>query len=169
MAWPTPYPMTTQLAAGVEGSALELPVIPAEPTPRQAPALEPAPGSDGEAPDARTLSFRATPAGVVTRDAKTTAVDFETRWTYMIGERRIEMVEREHYETENESPARSGFLGDEVHRFSLPGGRTLRLHTVMDIRSDSTTLHVTVTRQLYQQDTLIRSKSWSETLPRGIH
>ena len=171
MAWPTPYPMTTRLATGVEGSALELPVIPAVPRPRRAPALAPAPGSDGEAPDARTLSFRATPAGVVTHNAKTktAAVDFETRWDYMIGARIVQMMEREHYQTEDEDPARTRFLGDEVHRFTLPAGRTVRVHTIMDIRSDQRNLYVTVTRRLFERDSLIRSKSWSETLPRGIH
>jgi predicted acyl esterase len=93
MAWPTPYPMTTQLAIGTEGSVLELPVTPAEANPRRASVLEPEP--EHTAPDARTLVFHATPAGVVTRDArmKTTAVDFETRWTYMIGGRIVELLE----------------------------------------------------------------------------
>jgi predicted acyl esterase len=171
MAWPTPYPMTTRLSTGTEGTALELPVIPARPRPRPAPALEPEPGSAGEAPDARTLSYHATSAGVVRRDVKrkTTAVDFETRWAYMIGARIVQTVEREHYETEDEEPARSRFLGDEVHRFTLPGGRTVQVHTVMDVRSDQRNFQVTVTRRLFQRDSLIRSKSWSETLPRGIH
>jgi hypothetical protein len=161
--------MTTRLSTGTQGTALELPVIPATPRPRPAPALEPEPA--GEAPDARTLSYHATPAGVVRRDAKrkTTAVDFETRWDYMIGARIVQTVERERYETGDEDPARSRFLGDAVHRFTLPGGRTVRVHTVMDIRSDQRNLQVSVTRRLFERDSLIRSKSWSETLPRGIH
>ncbi len=169
MAWPTPYPMTTRLAMGDARTALELPVTSAEARPRRPPALAPEP--DGEAPDARTLSFHATPTAKVSREArtKTTMVDFQTRWGYMIGGRIIEMVEREHYQTEDENPARSSFLGNEVHRFTFSGGRTLRIHTVMDIRSDQTTLHVTVIRRLYERDRLVRSRSWSETLPRGIH
>jgi predicted acyl esterase len=171
MAWPTPFSMTTRLTIGGDGTRLDLPVIPANPRPRRAPALEPEGGSNGDAPGARTLSYHATPAGVVTRDWKTgtTAVDFETRWDYMIGARVVQMVEREHYQTEDKSPARTRFLGDEVHRFTLPAGRTVRIHTVMDIRSDERSLYVTVTRQLFERDSLIRSKSWNEILPRGIH
>jgi hypothetical protein len=30
-------------------------------------------------------------------------------------------------------------------------------------------MHVTVTRRLFEREELIRSRSWSETLPRGIH
>ena len=57
MAWPSPYPMTTSLAIGDARTVLELPVTPAEAKPRRAPALEPLPQPDAEAPDARTLSF----------------------------------------------------------------------------------------------------------------
>jgi putative CocE/NonD family hydrolase len=171
MAWPTPYPMTTRLTTGAAGTVLELPVTPALPHARRPPALPPVPGADAEAPDARTLSYHATPGGKVTRDTstKTTMVDFETRWDYMIGARIVQTVEREHYQTEDESPARSSFLGNEVHRFTFAGGRTVRVHTIMEIRSDQTELHVTVTRRLYERERLIRSRSWNETLPRGIH
>jgi hypothetical protein len=101
--------------------------------------------------------------------AKTTGVDFLTHDEYAIGEREIDNIEKEHYETHDDQPADSRFLGDEVHAIRLPGGRTVRVHTVIDMRSDSASFHVTITRRLYVRDALVRTKTWTDTLPRGIH
>ena len=169
MVWPTPYTMTTRLATSDEHSALELPVVPTDPRARVPHLPVPEPRTD--APDARTMQHEPASGLVVTHDvlAKTTGVDFLTHDEYAIGEREIDNIEKEHYETHDDQPADSRFLGDEVHAIRLPGGRTVRVHTVIDMRSDSASFHVTITRRLYVRDALVRTKTWTDTLPRGIH
>ncbi len=170
MVWPTPYAMTTRLATNDVGSSLELPVIPAAPHGRP-PRPSPPPEPRTEAPDARTIP-RDPPAGlVVTHDvlAKTTAVEFIARDAYAIGQRVIDNIEKERYETHDDTPADSRFLGDEVHVIQVGNGRTLRLRTLIDMRSDAVAFHVVITRSLYKGDALLRTKSWTDSIPRGIH
>ena len=169
MAWPTPYAMTTRLATNDARSALELPTIPAD-AHAKVPHVPP-PEPRTEAPDARTIP-RGRPAElVVTHDvlAKTTTVEFVTRDAYAIGQRDIDNIEKERYETHDDHPADSRFLGDEVHVIHVGGGRTLRVRTVIDMRSDSAAFHVAITRSLYVGDALVRTRNWTDAIPRGIH
>jgi putative CocE/NonD family hydrolase len=169
MVWPTPYAMSTRLATNDARSALELPVIPTDPH-AKVPRL-PAPEPRSEAPDARAIP-RGPPSGlVVTHDvlAKTTAVEFMTRDVYGIGQREIDNIEKERYETHDEAPADSRFLGDEVHVIRTASGRSIRVRTVIDMRSDSANFHVTITRNLYVGGTQVRARTWTDTIPRGIH
>jgi hypothetical protein len=169
MVWPTPYAMSTRLATNDARSALELPVIPTDPH-AKIPRL-PAPEPRTEAPDAHAIP-RGPPSGlVVTHDvlAKTTAVEFMTRDVYGIGQREIDNIEKERYETHDEAPADSRFLGDEVHVIRTASGRSIRVRTVIDMRSDSANFHVTITRNLYVGGTQVRARTWTDTIPRGIH
>ena len=169
MVWPTPYAMSTRLATNDTRSALELPIVAADPH-AKVPRL-PAPEPRTEAPDARTIT-RGPPSGlVVTHDvlAKTTAVDFMTRDVYAIGQREIDNIEKERYETHDDVPADSRFLGDEVHLIHTGSGRSIRLRTVIDMHSDSANIHVTITRTLRVGDAQVRTRTWTDTIPRGIH
>ena len=169
MAWPTPFPMTTRLTIDDVHTMLELPVIPAEPSPRLAPLLPI--GTHAEAPDARTLSAGGEPGAVVRHDAQrnVTTVDFLTHYEYAIGKRRIDNMEKEHYEVADAEPSKASFEGDEYHDISLPGGRRVRLETLLEIRSDETTLQVKLTRRLRVNGKLVRTRVWEEPIPRGIH
>lgn len=79
----------------------------------------------------------------------------------------IDVTEKEHYDTHDDHPSRSHFLGDEVHVIRMPEGRTIRLRTIIDMHSDSSAFHVTFTRRIEQNGKTVRTKTWSETLPRG--
>ncbi len=169
MAWPTPYPMTTRLSINSAGTMLELPFTPPLATPRLAPLLPIEPRA--AAPDARTISAGGEPGAIVRHDAgrNVTMVDFLTHYEYAIGKRRIDNVEKEHYEVADADPARARFVGDEYHDITLPTGRRVRLQTLMEIESDETTLHVRVTRTIRENGRLLRAKRWHEAIPRGIH
>jgi hypothetical protein len=129
-----------------------------------------APQPHEQAPDARTLQETGYPGAIVTHDvvAKTTAVDFLTRFSYQILDRRIENIEKEHYETHDDAPAQSRFVGDESHHICR-ATRCILLRTGIDVQSDSTTLHVRVTRRLEENGRLVRTKIWTDTIPRGIN
>jgi uncharacterized protein len=168
MAWPTPYRMTTALVLDDARTALELPVIPPE-SGSPAPAFG-SPAAPDTAPEARTLQETGYPGAIVTHNvvAKTTAVDFLTRFSYQILDRRIENIEKEHYETHDDAPAQSRFVGDESHHICR-ATRCILLRTGIDVQSDSTTLHVRVTRRLEENGRLVRTKIWTDTIPRGIN
>jgi hypothetical protein len=98
-----------------------------------------------------------------------TTVDFVTHYKYSIGARKIDNMEKEHYEVADADPAKARFHGDEYHDITLPGGRRVRLQTVMDIRSDETSLYLKLTRTIRENGKLLRTKVWEEAIPRGIH
>jgi predicted acyl esterase/amino acid transporter len=168
MAWPTPYRMTTTMRVGDGSATLDLPVVPPAPSPRVPVFAAPQPHE--QAPDARTLQETGYPGAVVTHNgvAKTTAVDFLTRFSYQILDRRIENIEKEHYETHDDAPAQSRFVGDESHRICR-AQRCLFLRTGIDVQSDSTSFRVRVTRRLEANGRLVRTKTWADTIPRGIN
>jgi hypothetical protein len=169
MAWPTPYATTAQLVTNDEHTALELPSLPVDPHARSLTLPPPEPRVD--APDARTVRQVPSSGQVVTHDllSKTTSFDFFAHDSYEIAERSIDNIEKEHYETHDDQPADSRFLGDEVHIIKATGGRTVRVRTVIDMRSDSARFFVNVTRRLYLNGVLARTKAWDDTLARGIH
>lgn len=169
MAWPTPYPMTTRLSINDARTVLELPVTPPADSPRRSPLLPIEPRT--AAPDARTLSAGGEPGAVVRHDAErnVTTVDFLTHYEYVIGTRRINNIEKEHYEVADADPSRASFRGEESHDITLPGGRRVWLGTLMEIESDEMNLHVRVTRTIRENGKLLRAKLWHEAIPRGIH
>jgi hypothetical protein len=161
--------MTTRLAIDDDRTSLELPVTPPIPNPRV--PERPSPGTHEAAPDIRYLVESGYPGAVVTRDAnaKTTTVDLLTHSRYTIGTRLIDVVEKERYETQDDDPAATRFVGDETHEIRLRGGRTVKVRSVMEIRSDAGNLHVTFTRRLYLRARLVRTRTWTESIRRGIH
>ena len=96
-------------------------------------------------------------------------MEFVTRDAYAIGQREIDNTEKERYETHDDHPADSHFLGDEVHVIQVGNGRKLRVRTLIDMQSDSAAFHVAITRSLYVGDALLRTRNWTDTIPRGIH
>jgi predicted acyl esterase len=169
MAWPTPFPMVTRLRVDDAGTMLELPVTPPDSARRLAPLLPI--GAHAEAPDARTLSAGGEPGAVVRHDAErnVTMVDFLTHYQYAIGSRRIDNLEQEHYEVADADPARARFEGKESHDIALPNGRRVRLETLLVVQSDTTDLHVKLTRTIRQNGRVLRTKTWEEAIPRGMH
>ncbi len=167
MLWPTPYPMTTGLAVEGIRTVVQLPVVHGHvgttPTlPRSVPRVLP--------PDGRLLDDAPPTTRRVTTDVLTgaTTVDMRTGLAYEIADRRYHVDESERYETAASNPAVSRFVGDETHRVDI-GPRTVLLHTHIDVRSDSAWLHTTVTRELSEDNHLVRTRSWSDSTARVFH
>ena len=167
MIWPTPSPMTLRLLLGPEATRLRLPLIPAEA--RSAPSFAP-PEPQESRPDARTLSCDSWPDGVreVRKDLirGTTVYEWRGQCVYEIASRHFENRERNTYETRDDQPAESSFDGEEVTRIRLEGGRVLRLESRLSVRSDATDFHAAFTRRLFENDALLREKTWAEKVPR---
>ena len=167
MLWPTPHPMTLKLVLGPEATRLRLPLVPAEARP--APAFSP-PEPREEREDARTLACDSWPDGTreIRKDLVRGATVYEWRaaCAYEIGPRKFETSERNTYETRDDRPAEASFDGEETHRIRLEGGWALRLETRLSVRSDATHFDATITRRLFENDRLIREKSWDERVAR---
>jgi hypothetical protein len=84
---------------------------------------------------------------------------------YEIGGVRFESTEKNDYETSDNSPAASRFLGEDSDRIRLPD-RNIYLLTTVNIRSEEKSFEVIFVRQVYLNDKLLRRKEWQETIPR---
>jgi hypothetical protein len=167
MLWPTPHPHTLRLVLGKGATRLQLPLVPAEP--RSAPAFPP-PEPREERPDARARDCKSWPEGAleVRKDLARSATAYEWRAScaYEIGSRAFLVEERNLYEVADDRPAQAGFLGEETHRIRLEGGRALRLETRLEVRSDETHFHATLHRRLFENERLLREKTFAETIAR---
>ena len=148
-------------------SALILPTIPSAAI--RTPDL-PAPDPVEHRPDVRDLPVAGVPSQRVTYDVLTgvTSVDWRTGYDWLIGTTRYDNREREYYETDENHPATARFLGEESHRIRH-SKRDIYLQTTIDIRSDSSALHVRVTRRLSESGKLLRTRVWDEDVRREFH
>jgi putative CocE/NonD family hydrolase len=173
MIWPTPFPMTTTLLMGAGASRLVLPVAP--PADRRRPdylALSEADSSD-RLPGFESLE-PGTPSGYGeissverhprTGEAKAVATSSSaTRFPW--GEERKE--ESITYVGDDDTPDRAQVRGEYSTEVKLPD-RTLRWESEVVFRSDRTNFYYTGTRRLLKDGTLVREKTWEDTIPRDF-
>jgi uncharacterized protein len=166
MIWPTPYPMTTQLRlGGAQGSQLSLPVLRSPGSPA---AFA---GPTETAPLAGYRSEGDTwPGGwTATRDFEHQST--QVRWggkskTFLPwGEE--DTTELITYDVADGDPARSAMHG-EASTAVKSKGRVLTWSVVLDLKSDQKNFYYSFQRKLTKGNTLIRSRSWTETIPRDL-
>jgi predicted acyl esterase len=168
MTWPTPHRMTTHLSTGIEQTNIALPVIP--PGPYERPGFRP-PEPRESVRDARDFGSDVWPQGTYEyrRDLArgTVGVEWRGKGSYEVKGIRYHFTELNLYETNEKDPARSRFLGEASDTIELPG-RKIFLLTNGEIVSDERAFHLTFTRRLYENDKLLRSREWKETIPRDF-
>jgi putative CocE/NonD family hydrolase len=167
MIWPTPYRMTTQLFLGTETTRLELPAIPRDE--RHVPAFLP-PQPRETRPDGRSLDSKGWPyRHQVIRDLNrdTTTVEWAGESWMEIQGRRYFASDQTSYQVNDADPAESSFRGVTVRKILLED-RPLKLKTMIHLRSDRESFHVTFTRQIFQRGELVRKRVWEETIPRDL-
>jgi uncharacterized protein len=166
MIWPSPYQMTTQLRlGGAQGSQLSLPVLRS-------------PGSSvafavptQTAPIAGYRSDGDTwPGGwTATRDFEHQST--QVRWagnskTFLPwGEE--DTTELITYDVADGDPAKSAMHGEAATAVKLKG-RVLTWSVLLDLTSDQKNFYYSFRRKLTKGDILIRSRSWTETIPRDL-
>jgi uncharacterized protein len=169
MIWPTPYKMTTQLYIGDAATRVELPVIPdvAYRSPGFLPPEQEPPSGTG-----RYLESVAWPAGLyrLSRDLWTglARLEWKGHGRFENLGHRYDTWERNEYETNDLDPAVSRFSGEAGHRIDL-GDRKLEIKSELEVRSDATDFHISVTRYLYENGELVRTRSWNEAIPRQFN
>jgi predicted acyl esterase len=168
MVWPTPYPMTTSLRlGGVDGSAIMLPVIPAR-------GLDPPPFD--------ALEPVETPPGITTpndyawpgtwkleRDEaeQRSRVTWHGTSAYEFPWGSLDHSEQIIYQVDDANPANSSAEGESESVEKLQD-RVLTYRGHLQLTSDATTLHYAYTRELLRDGVLVRTRTWSEAIPRDF-
>jgi uncharacterized protein len=169
--WPmvlsTPYNMTTSLQLGVPGgSRLTLPVVPAQgaATVHMSP-----PQPSEERSDLKSFGFPWPGEWLVTRAEgrqKTTVV-----WKGKMGSQypwgKETDLEKLTYEIEDSHPEVNVIHGEAETTMELKG-RVLVWSGHLSVTSDAKNFFYKYTRELKKDGTLIKSKTWEETIPRDL-
>ncbi len=167
MMWPTPYAMTTALRlGGTDGSAVVLPIVPNHG--RDAPAfgaVEPSasppdvatPGGDYAWPGTWTVERDIARRNSVVRWHGTSAYQFP--WGS------VEHSEKLVFEQEDSQPAVSTAHGD-AETIEKLADRVLTYRGHLTLTSDATTFHYAYTRELLRDGVVLRTKTWTEAIPR---
>jgi putative CocE/NonD family hydrolase len=169
MLWPTPYAMTTTLKlGGRDGSHVVLPVVPAgkERAPSYLPVVE-RPVLDGyESLNVATSSgygeIESVERNPQNGDATATATnDSATRypWGTELFRERIQ------HRTSDQRPEDTEVRASHELEIQL-ADRVLLLQGETKISSDKQNFYFEYSRRLSENGTLLRQKSWSETIPR---
>lgn len=163
MAWPTPYKGSTQLIIGSD-TWVELPVPP--PPTLAAPVL-PQPQEEEIPPDYKDVYYFKPTAGFE-RDKQKGISTFTTTsdYAWIIGEKDFASSEFYTWTVADADPARASFLGMRRDVFNIPG-KNLVLYCLYDISSDSSDFRISITRTLLENGSLIRTKTWNDTVPRN--
>jgi len=169
MLWPTPEPMTTQLRLGT--SRLTLPTVP--PAARPAPDFLPPTNDDPQFPgveslDAGTVSGYGEISSVERNPQTGTAVaratnEYGTRYPWG-EERNFETIR---YQVNDHAPADAAVTGTHRIEVKLPQ-RTLVWDAELTFRSDREHFFYTYRRRLTENGTLVRERTWQETIPRDF-
>ena len=170
MIWPSPYPMTTTLhLGGQDPTRLVIPVVPRADRPKPK-FLQPEP--DGpplpgfESIDVGTTSGYGEVSSIDRNPARRTARVVATNGggtRYPWGTERY--TESITHETDDENPAATSVLGEYSTTITLPD-RTLTWEARLTFKSDRENFHYTYLRRLLKDGTLVREKTWTDTIQR---
>jgi hypothetical protein len=167
MFWPAPYPTTTRLFVGDADTQLLLPLI--RPGERRTPPFLP-PEPREQRPDARHPSKGGWPLEThIERDltAGTTTMKWRGEADYELPGSRLRETQQLLYRARDADPADALFEGQAETSAELPGRRIV-LRTWAEIRSDKENFYVRFTRRLFENEALVRERTWEETVPRNF-
>jgi uncharacterized protein len=167
MIWPTPFPMETLLfLGGAQPSRLELPIVPTESSghPHFPAVVEAPPPLEGIS---STGDVWPPKEWTLTRDLMTgrtrVAWSGEDAGQYPWG--KTKDFEQMTFVVQDSDPAASTVHADASTTVELPN-RILIWSVILDLRSDGKNFYYHFERRLTENGTLIRKKSWDETVPR---
>ncbi|MGA7402935.1 MAG: CocE/NonD family hydrolase [Candidatus Sulfotelmatobacter sp.] len=165
MMLPTPYSMTTSLElGGRDGSRVVLPIVPEHAV--APPAFSP-PEPSEERTDVKTEGFPWPGEWTVERDEArhTTTVHWKGKegGTYPWGTETD--YENLTYDADDAHPETSSVRGEAETVFALKG-RTLTWRGHLLVTTDRKNFYYKYTRELLKDGTMVKSKSWQETIPR---
>jgi uncharacterized protein len=165
MILPTPYAMTTALElGGEEGSRIVLPVVPEHGT--APPAFSPPEPSD-ERTDIKSEGFPWPGEWTVERDEarQKTTVHWKGKDGYEYPWGKQDDFENLTYDADDAHPEICSVRGEAESIFTLKG-RTLVWRGHLLVTTDQKNFYYKYTRELLKDGTMVKSKTWQETIPR---
>lgn len=163
MFWPTPYAMTTVLATGDGASQLELPVAASSRLP--APVLR-LPEPTEANPAGRPLASRELTPFHVSHDGQghfVARADESTR--YEINGAVVAVSHQLSYTIDDAHPASAGWRAESFETVKVRG-RSIKVTSTIHVVSDQRYFQVRVSRAVYENGRLVRTRAWRETIPR---
>ncbi|WP_313073814.1 CocE/NonD family hydrolase [Melaminivora sp.] len=166
MAWPSPTAGSTQLLTGSQ-TWLKLPVVPPAGSAALACSLPP-PEKSEQAPFGRELYTRGPQTTSVRDEATgTSTVTTQGESAWKIDNNHYQSKESYRWQVRDADPAHARFEGERRNVFTI-AGREIDLATQSRIESDATMFHVTFTKRLLRNGTLVRERTWSDSIPRNF-
>lgn len=165
MMLPTPYNMTTALdLGGPDGSSLSLPTVPL--TGAAAPPFSP-PEPSEERSDVKTVGFPWPGEWTVERDEARhkTTVHWKGKDASTFPWGTEDDYENLTYDADDEHPETCSVRGEAESIFTLKG-RTLTWRGHLLVTTDQKNFYYKYRRELLKDGSMIRSKTWQETIPR---
>jgi uncharacterized protein len=166
MIWPTPQLGTATVRLGPAGTRLLLPVIPPQVRP------EPEFGVPGAAEEASGVTHRGEMLPVrwtlQRDDTGTAAIWWRGTTTTEFGWGRVTDEEYLRYDVADDRPASASAHGEARTEIHLDG-RLVIVTSVLDLDGDSESLRYRFRRELRENGTLIRERSWTRRYRRDGH
>ena len=163
MLWPLPQITQGKIAMNDSGSFISVPTVSPSENIHFAEVPEPRPShpaiseDDSAAWPGKTVIHR-------TQDGET-SVENSGNVIFRFPGLKIESKEKTVYTTNDHEPAQSSFFGSAEYNMQFPK-RKIRYQTQMKIRSDELFFHVTFQRKIWQNNRLLRTKLWRESVRR---
>lgn len=164
MIWPSPTPGTTSLLLGGD-TWLDLPVVPATNKTGQACVL-PTPEPNDIAPFGKELAHNG-PTFSNVRNEETGDSTFLTSSdiSWAMHDNVYKSSESYRWHVNDATPANARYEGERRNVFTI-AGREIDLATKAVIASDASYFHITFTKTLQQDGSLVRERTWTESIPR---
>ena len=165
MILPTPYPMTTMLELGGEkGSRLLLPIVPVQGA--AAPAFI-APEPSEQRTDIKNEGFPWPGEWTLERDEahQKTTVHWKGKDSYEYPWGKQTDFENLTYDGDDSHPETSSVQGEAESIFAL-NGRTLTWRGHLLVSTDQQNFYYKYTRELLKDGSVMKTKTWQETIPR---
>jgi len=164
MIWPSAEAMTTTLSLG-DGTGVDLPTAP----PAEAATMPEPVAKDPQAPGAVWPTWVSAGPFKIVRDDPDGITEVSERegGTQRIGRTSYAYMSRDVRWVDNRDPARAGFRGSAMQSVGR-GGRRVTVRATARIVSDATHFHVTIRRVALQDGSVVRTRTWSESIPRDF-
>ena len=167
MAWPTPYKGSTTFYPGPD-SSIELPIV--EKNTLTATCDLPAPEPEAWPPDASYSEQNEGKRTHIDYNPETGAAVYSCgiNQKMIIRDTQYHMQEQNTWKVNDNDPAHA--IYEAVTNYSITlSNRELRLIVTFNMASDETNFHLTETRQLFENNEIIREKKWNRSIPRENH
>ena len=164
MIWPSPTPGSTTLFPGTN-TWLELPVVPTKSETSQTCVL-PSVDTNDKAPFGQDLQ-RNGPVFKSVRNEQTGDSTFTTASdiSWILHNNKFYSNELYQWDVNDAAPANARFRGERRNVFTIAGNE-IDLSTLAQIESDAAYFHITFTKTLQQNGSLVRERTWTDHIPR---